>query len=149
LPQPIFTPSTKAAAGDHDENIGFDRVVELVGADLAEQVRAATLALYAQARKLRRSARHHHRRHQVRVRPRRGRHPARHGRDPDPGFLALLARRRMATAGATRRPSTSSSCAITWRRWTGTRPRPARAFRPTIIEGTRAKYEEALRLLTA
>ena len=39
LPQPIFTPSTKAAVGDHDENIGFDRVVALVGADLAEQVR--------------------------------------------------------------------------------------------------------------
>ena len=51
LPEPIFTPSTKAAVGDHDENIGFDRVVELVGADLAEQVRAATLALYAQARR--------------------------------------------------------------------------------------------------
>lgn len=49
LPQPIFTPSTKAAVGDHDENIGFDRVVELVGADLAEQVRAATLAIYTWA----------------------------------------------------------------------------------------------------
>ena len=51
LPQPIFTPSTKAAVGDHDENISFDRAVELVGADLAERVRAATLALYAHARK--------------------------------------------------------------------------------------------------
>ncbi|HJU40328.1 MAG TPA: phosphoribosylaminoimidazolesuccinocarboxamide synthase, partial [Tahibacter sp.] len=49
LPQPIFTPSTKASVGDHDENIGFDRVVELVGADLAEQVRAATLAIYTWA----------------------------------------------------------------------------------------------------
>jgi phosphoribosylaminoimidazole-succinocarboxamide synthase len=47
LPRPIFTPSTKAAAGAHDENIGFDRVVELVGADLAERVRAATLDIYA------------------------------------------------------------------------------------------------------
>jgi phosphoribosylaminoimidazole-succinocarboxamide synthase len=47
LPQPIFTPSTKAAAGAHDENIAFDRVVALIGADLAEQVRAATLAIYA------------------------------------------------------------------------------------------------------
>ena len=46
LPAPIFTPSSKAAAGSHDENIGFDRVVELVGADLAEQVREATLTLY-------------------------------------------------------------------------------------------------------
>jgi len=46
LPQPIFTPSTKAAAGSHDENIGFDQVVALIGADLAERVRAATLDIY-------------------------------------------------------------------------------------------------------
>ena len=51
LAEPLFTPSTKAAVGDHDENIGFDRVVELIGADLAERVRAATLALYAHARR--------------------------------------------------------------------------------------------------
>jgi phosphoribosylaminoimidazole-succinocarboxamide synthase len=50
LPQPIFTPSTKAAAGDHDENIDFDTMVRAVGADLAEQVRDATLRLYAFAR---------------------------------------------------------------------------------------------------
>ena len=47
LPQPIFTPSTKAAVGDHDENIDFDTAVRTVGADLAEQVRDATLRLYA------------------------------------------------------------------------------------------------------
>ena len=46
LPAPIFTPSSKAAAGAHDENIGFDRVIELIGANLAEQVREATLTLY-------------------------------------------------------------------------------------------------------
>jgi len=50
LPQPIFTPSTKAAVGDHDENIDFDTMVRTVGADLAEQVRDATLRLYAFAR---------------------------------------------------------------------------------------------------
>ncbi|HEV7491813.1 MAG TPA: phosphoribosylaminoimidazolesuccinocarboxamide synthase [Rhodanobacteraceae bacterium] len=49
LPEPLFTPSTKAAAGTHDENIGFDRVVATIGADLAEQVRAATLAIYRYA----------------------------------------------------------------------------------------------------
>lgn len=49
LPEPIFTPSTKAAAGQHDENIGFDRVVAEIGGELAEQVRAATLALYRHA----------------------------------------------------------------------------------------------------
>ncbi|MEO8803150.1 MAG: phosphoribosylaminoimidazolesuccinocarboxamide synthase [Rudaea sp.] len=47
LPQPIFTPSTKAAAGAHDENIGFDRVVATIGGELAEQVRDATLKIYA------------------------------------------------------------------------------------------------------
>ncbi len=46
LPAPIFTPSTKAAVGDHDENVSFDVVVALVGGDLAEQVRAATLKIY-------------------------------------------------------------------------------------------------------
>jgi phosphoribosylaminoimidazole-succinocarboxamide synthase len=46
LPQPIFTPSTKAAVGDHDENISFDTLVHKVGAELAEQVRDATLRIY-------------------------------------------------------------------------------------------------------
>ncbi len=47
LPEPIFTPSTKAAVGDHDENIEFRRASSAaVGADLAEQVREATLAIY-------------------------------------------------------------------------------------------------------
>jgi phosphoribosylaminoimidazole-succinocarboxamide synthase len=46
LPEPLFTPSTKAAVGKHDENIAFDAVVAAIGADLAEQVRAATLAIY-------------------------------------------------------------------------------------------------------
>ncbi|KFN51380.1 phosphoribosylaminoimidazolesuccinocarboxamide synthase [Arenimonas composti] len=49
LPQPIFTPSTKAAVGDHDQNVDFDAVVRLIGADLAEQVRSATLAIYRYA----------------------------------------------------------------------------------------------------
>jgi phosphoribosylaminoimidazole-succinocarboxamide synthase len=47
LPAPLFTPSTKAGAGRHDENIGFDQVVAAIGADLAEQVRDATLKIYA------------------------------------------------------------------------------------------------------
>ena len=46
LPQPIFTPSTKAAVGDHDENIDFDAMVKTVGAELAERVRDATLRIY-------------------------------------------------------------------------------------------------------
>jgi phosphoribosylaminoimidazole-succinocarboxamide synthase len=46
LPQPIFTPSTKAEVGDHDENISFERMVELVGRELAEQVRDVAIRLY-------------------------------------------------------------------------------------------------------
>ena len=49
LAEPIFTPSTKAAAGDHDENIDFDTAVRTVGAELAEAVRDATLRLYRYA----------------------------------------------------------------------------------------------------
>ncbi|MDE3009792.1 MAG: phosphoribosylaminoimidazolesuccinocarboxamide synthase [Pseudomonadota bacterium] len=49
LPQPIFTPATKAAVGDHDENIDFARACALVGTALATQVRDTTLALYEAA----------------------------------------------------------------------------------------------------
>lgn len=49
LPEPIFTPSTKAALGRHDENIDFGRMVELLGRELAEQVKAASLAVYTEA----------------------------------------------------------------------------------------------------
>src|SRR5690348_15416308 len=51
LPEPIFTPSTKAPKGTHDENIGFGAVEDLIGADLAKQVRDATLAIYTFAAK--------------------------------------------------------------------------------------------------
>lgn len=46
LPAPVFTPSTKAADGLHDENISFDRAVEMVGSEIAEQARAMSLELY-------------------------------------------------------------------------------------------------------
>ena len=49
LPEPIFTPATKAEAGEHDENIGFERMAELVGQATAEQIRATALALYRHA----------------------------------------------------------------------------------------------------
>jgi len=52
LPEPIFTPSTKAAAGDHDENVGFEVIVDKIGLGLAEQVRAKTLEIYAFASRL-------------------------------------------------------------------------------------------------
>lgn len=49
LPEPIFTPSTKAEAGLHDVNIDFDTVVKLVGGTVAGKIRAITLAIYRHA----------------------------------------------------------------------------------------------------
>ncbi|MFO7641290.1 MAG: phosphoribosylaminoimidazolesuccinocarboxamide synthase [Candidatus Competibacteraceae bacterium] len=49
LPEPIFTPSTKAALGSHDENVSFDHVATTIGRDLAEQVREISLRLYREA----------------------------------------------------------------------------------------------------
>jgi len=49
LPQAIFTPSTKADVGGHDENISFEKTVDLLGQDLAEQVRDISIKLYQEA----------------------------------------------------------------------------------------------------
>jgi phosphoribosylaminoimidazole-succinocarboxamide synthase len=49
LPEPIFTPATKADVGDHDENIDFEETVKLIGKELAEQVRDISLKIYTQA----------------------------------------------------------------------------------------------------
>lgn len=49
LPEPLFTPSTKAGEGQHDENIDFDRAAELVGKERARQVRELSLRLYREA----------------------------------------------------------------------------------------------------
>ena len=49
LPETIFTPSTKAKVGDHDENISFEKTVGLLGQDMAEQMRDVSLKLYQEA----------------------------------------------------------------------------------------------------
>ena len=49
LPEPLFTPSTKAALGDHDENISYERCAEIVGEDIASQIRDLSLSLYTAA----------------------------------------------------------------------------------------------------
>jgi phosphoribosylaminoimidazole-succinocarboxamide synthase len=46
LPQPVFTPSTKAEAGIHDENISFDKVIEILGQQQAEQIKDLSLKIY-------------------------------------------------------------------------------------------------------
>ena len=50
LPEPIFTPSTKAELGTHDENISFDEMARICGKELAEQAREATIKIYCRAR---------------------------------------------------------------------------------------------------
>jgi phosphoribosylaminoimidazole-succinocarboxamide synthase len=49
LPEPLFTPATKAAVGDHDENVSYDAVVEVIGAERAAELRSLTLAIYGRA----------------------------------------------------------------------------------------------------
>ena len=49
LPEPIFTPATKAAVGEHDENLAYEQVAERVGADAARELRRLTLAVYERA----------------------------------------------------------------------------------------------------
>ncbi|QHC20280.1 phosphoribosylaminoimidazolesuccinocarboxamide synthase [Streptomyces sp. GS7] len=50
LPAPIFTPATKAAVGDHDENVSYEETARQVGAETAAQLRQLTLAIYGRAR---------------------------------------------------------------------------------------------------
>jgi phosphoribosylaminoimidazole-succinocarboxamide synthase len=49
LPEVLFTPSTKAAAGDHDENVEYELIVKLIGAELAQQVKTTSLEVYEYA----------------------------------------------------------------------------------------------------
>ncbi|MCH3967365.1 MAG: phosphoribosylaminoimidazolesuccinocarboxamide synthase [Atopobiaceae bacterium] len=49
LPEPLFTPSTKAALGDHDENISYERCCQIVGTDVAEKIRDLSLGIYQAA----------------------------------------------------------------------------------------------------
>ncbi len=49
LPEPIYTPSTKAAADQHDENVAFEKTVDLMGQELAEKIRDTSLRLYKEA----------------------------------------------------------------------------------------------------
>ncbi|MFN8191752.1 MAG: phosphoribosylaminoimidazolesuccinocarboxamide synthase [Nocardioidaceae bacterium] len=52
LPEPIFTPATKAALGDHDENVSYEAVVGVVGDDVADELRRLTLAVYGRAEEI-------------------------------------------------------------------------------------------------
>ena len=91
LPEPIFTPATKAAEG-HDENIPFERMVEITGRDRGRGVAAAEPADFPARLGARPAAGHPHRRHQVRVRAARRRAVA-DRRSAHAGQFPFLARR--------------------------------------------------------
>ena len=103
LPEPIFTPATKAAFGEHDENVDFETMVETTGRALGEQLRDLTLAVYARAEEVARESRADPGRHQARVRAP-GRRDARaRRRGPHPRLLALLGRRDLGAGRPPRR----------------------------------------------
>ena len=148
LPQPIFTPSTKAAIGKHDENISFAEAEQLIGAERARAVRDATLALYTEAAEHARS---------------RGiiiadtkfefgvderRDVVSHRRSTDARLVAFLARISIPRRREPADRSTSSSCATGSKRNSWNKQPPAPALPPDVLARTAEKYTEALRLLT-
>ena len=152
LPEPIFTPATKAALGDHDENVDFEAVAEEVGDDAAAELRMLTLAVYGRAEEIARERGHHPGRHQVRVRP-----PVRlddraRRRGADPGLLPLLAGRRVAAGprAAVVRQADRAQLAALARVRLGPRVGRGRRRRcpPEVVERTRTRYLEAYELLT-
>ena len=102
LPEPIYTPSTKAEIGDHDENISYEQSIAHLekyfpgkGEEYAQKLRDLHHRALQKMRGLRTEPRHHHRRYEIRVRSGRGwQHRARR-RDAHTGQLTLLAGRRI------------------------------------------------------
>ena len=138
----------------HDINISEAEAAALVGADVVlARVRDLTLAPLRRGRRARRVARHHRRRHEVRVRPDRRERPGRGSRDPDrrgadARLVAVLAAGRLPARAARSRASTSSSCATTSSASAGTSSRPCPSLPDDVVARTREKYVEAFRRLT-
>ena len=151
LPEPIFTPATKAESG-HDENIPESRAGEIVGAD-RRRARCATctLALYAPGGRARRDARHHPRRHEVRVRLAR-----RTGTSDliliDEALTPDSSRFWPADTLGARRPAAELRQAVRARLPrddpAGTSSRPVPSLPDDVVRRTRDKYLEAYRRLT-
>ncbi len=95
LPAPIFTPTTKAPKGQHDEPIDDARGAAAIGAALYAQVKAMSLQLYSFGHDPRATGRHDPRRHEVRIRHRRRGKAFPHRRSAHARLVALLAGRRV------------------------------------------------------
>ena len=151
LPEPVFTPATKAAMGEHDENVSYDAVVDVVGADVAAELRRITLEVYSRGRDLARERGIILADTKIEL-----------GRDTE-GILVLgdevltpdSSRFWPADEWAPGRPQPSydkqyvrdwlTSPASGWDRHSG---EPPPALPPEVVERTRAKYVEAYERLT-
>jgi phosphoribosylaminoimidazole-succinocarboxamide synthase len=117
LPEPIFTPSTKAEVGDHDINVSFDDIVAKIGSDKANAIRQKSIELYRQAADYARE---------------RGIIIAdtKFEFGVDSNDELVLIDEILTPDSSRRRATTSSSCGITWRLWIGTKPRRHPVCRP-------------------
>ena len=151
LPEPIYTPAFKAPAGEHDENISFERTVELIGETDAAALRDASLTAFATGSDDRRRARAHPGRHQVRVRARPGRrrtHPRRRGAhqrlQPVLGCRGLCRRVESNRMDSFDKQIVRNWLSANWDK-TGTPPR----IPDEIVEQTAGRYRELIDRLTA
>ena len=144
LPEPIFTPATKAELGEHDENVDFERAAEIVGdRGLMEELRRLSLELYAFA------AAHAERNGIILAdtkfefgRDSDGDDRARR-RGADAGLLALLAARPLRARRLAAVVRQAVRARLARRSRAGTTRRPAPSCRPRSSTNTRAKYVEA------
>ena len=152
LPEPIFTPATKAAIGDHDENVSYDVVAATVGtADGSRAAQADPRRLRPRAADRRRAGRHRGG-HEAGVRLGRRRQPGARRRGAHPRLVALLAGR-AAGARAGTQPSYDkqfvrdwlTSPASGWDRASGKPPPP---LPDEVVAKTRSRYVEAYERLT-
>jgi len=131
LPEVIFTPATKAEVGAHDENISFAQVEKMIGRELAATVREVSVPPVPRGGRFRPRARHHHRRHEVRVRHRRRRQSRPDRTRRLPRIPRGSGRWTTTDRARARLRSTNNMFAIIWRPWLGTKHRPRRGFRST------------------
>ena len=146
LEEPLFTPATKATTG-HDENISFERMVDVVGQDTAERLRDLSLAIYCKARDYAASK-------GFIIADTKFEFGACQGEiilvDEvlTPDSFPVLAGFRLPALANPSSPSTSSSCGTTWKRSSGTRSPPAPKLPDWVVEATSRKYMDAFERLT-
>ena len=147
LPEPIFTPTTKAPIGEHDEFMTFDDVVAKVGAETAEELREITLDVYRRGAETRRRAGDHHRRHQARAGLGAGRHARPRRRGAHLGLVTVLAGRLVPPGRA--QFSFDKQFVRDWATSTGwDKTAPAPEVPAEVVAATRARYIEVYERLT-